>query len=241
MYKEMYEDIDDLLGEDVKHLNLKEKITDRISFGGRSHCPNCNSKIPIWYNIPILGYFIIAGKARCCGKKVSIRYPLIESITAVGSTLLAFYFPTEIFLFSLAALWFCIPLFLIDLDEKILPDTMVYPLAWLGILFAYLGYSPITLEEATMGYLCGFAVLWVLAFMYKQITGQDGLGGGDPKLLAAICCWTGALVLPYIFLISVVITLLIFILKREREIPYGPGLIAGGILVWNYMNLPMVL
>ena len=218
----------------------------------RSACPSCGHKISALENIPILSYLWLQGKCAACETRISPRYPIVEAITGILSAAAAGYFG-----FGLAAIgailfiWMLIALTFIDFDTQLLPDSITLPLLWTGLFFN-LQSTFVPLQSAVIGALAGYLSLWVIYWLFKLVTGKEGMGYGDFKLLAAIGAWLGWSMLPLVILLSsavgaVVGILLIVIAKQGRSvpIPFGPYLaIAGWItffwgdrLVDGYLKL----
>ncbi|HOY70350.1 MAG TPA: A24 family peptidase [Methylotenera sp.] len=202
----------------------------------RSACPNCGHKITALENIPILSWLILHGKCSGCKTPISARYPLVEALTGALIGLVAYkygYSATTffawIFVFALIALTF------IDFDTQLLPDDITLPLLWLGILFNLNG-GLTDLKSAVIGAMAGYLILWSIYWLFKLVTGKEGMGYGDFKLLAAIGAWFGWKILPAVILLSSVMGTiigvgLIVLAKRGREVPmpFGPFLALGGI------------
>ena len=202
----------------------------------RSACPHCGHNISALENIPIISYLILGGKCKGCQAKISMRYPLIEALTGalIGAVAYKFgysYFAlfAFIFVFALVALTF------IDLDTFLLPDDIVLPLLWLGLLFNLnTGFTDI--KSAVVGAAAGYMVLWIVFWLFKLIRGKEAMGYGDFKLLGAIGAWFGWQLLPAVILLSAVvgsvigIYLMLFKGKNKNyAIPFGPYLALGGI------------
>ena len=202
-----------------------------------SKCPSCKTSIKAWQNLPVLSYLILGGRCANCKAAISIRYPLVEFLTAALSVLIAWYFGFGLqTLFGLILLWGLISLSLIDLDHKLLPDDITLPLLWLG-LFASLFNVFIDSQNAIIGAIVGYLSLWSVYMAFKLITGKEGMGFGDFKLLAVFGAWFGWKVLPVIILLSSAIGALVGIsmilfYKRGREvpIPFGPYLAGAGLV-----------
>ena len=209
----------------------------------RSQCPNCQHKITAIENIPIISWLFLRGRCSSCHNKISIRYPLIELSTALFSILVAYTFGVQ--WFTLAALvltWSMISLALIDFDTQLLPDNITLPIMWMGVLMSLLSISPISLEDSIIGLLLGYLSLWSIYHLFKIITGKEGMGYGDFKLLALLGAWLGWQSLPLILFLSAVVgsivgISLILFLGRDKNIPipFGPYLASAGFisLIWG--------
>ncbi len=209
----------------------------------RSRCPHCGHQITALENIPLISYFfLLKGKCSACKAAISVRYPLIEAVTALISGATAYYFgPSWQAVGALLLIWALIALSAIDFDTQLLPDSITLPLVWLGITFNLFNTFT-SLESAVIGAMAGYLSLWSISFLFKKLTGRDGMGGGDFKLLAALGAWLGWKLLPSIVLLSSVvgaavgIALIVFTKHgRDTPIPFGPYLAAaGGIaLFWG--------
>ncbi|MDM8547655.1 prepilin peptidase [Candidatus Venteria ishoeyi] len=207
-----------------------------------SHCPHCGHEIRPWENIPVLSFLIQMGRCSQCREKISWRYPAIESLSAVLSLALAwqlgFGWPL---LFGLFFLWALLALTFIDLDKQLLPDQITLPLLWLGIILSFFNiYTPLAMS--VIGAIAGYLVLWSVYWGFKLLTGKEGMGYGDFKLLAALGAWFGWQALPLLILlasISGAVFGLAFILffqhDRRQPIPFGPYLAFAGwvMLMWG--------
>ena len=202
----------------------------------RSACPSCGHQITALENIPIISYLILGGKCKSCKAKISMRYPLAEALTGalVGAVSYKYgYTYTTLFawIFTLAL----IALTFIDFDTQLLPDDITLPLLWLGLLFN-LNSGFTNLKSAVIGAILGYLILWSVYWLFKIITGKEGMGYGDFKLLAAIGAWFGWQLLPAVILLSSVVGAVIgigmIIFKGKSggtAIPFGPFLALGGI------------
>jgi len=202
----------------------------------RSACPQCGHQITALENIPIISYLILGGKCKGCKTKISMRYPLVEALTGALIGAVAFkYGYTSTTLFAWVFTLALIALTFIDFDTQYLPDDITLPLLWLGLLFNLNGGFT-DLNSAVIGAILGYLILWSVYWLFKIVTGKEGMGFGDFKLLAAIGAWFGWQILPAVILLSSVvgavigIALIIFRGKgRNTAIPFGPFLALGGI------------
>ena len=207
-----------------------------------SHCPQCKAPIKPWQNIPVLSYLFLAGKCANCGTRISLRYPAVELVTGLATLLLGWYFDASPALLGAMLLtWSLITLTMIDFDHQLLPDDITLPLLWLGLLFN-IGGTYTSLQDAVLGAMAGYLLLWSVYWLFKLVTGKEGMGYGDFKLLAALGAWLGWQALPMIVLLSSLVGAvigigLIFLKRQGREtpMPFGPYLaIAGWIaLLWG--------
>lgn len=202
-----------------------------------STCPSCGHGIRAWENVPVISYLVLGGKCASCKAGISPRYPIIEAITALFSVVtLLVMGPTEAALWSLVLVWVLIALTVIDFDTQLLPDSMTLPLMWLGLILNYFGVLT-DLSSAFWGAVAGYLSLWSVYWLFKLVTGKEGMGHGDFKLLAALGAWLGWELLPAVILLSslvgavVGISLMVFRKHgREVPIPFGPYLAAAGLL-----------
>jgi leader peptidase (prepilin peptidase) / N-methyltransferase len=207
-----------------------------------SHCLHCNHRIRAWENIPLLSYFWLKGRCSNCKTAISTRYPLVELATGLLTAYLAFHFGLTVQgLFALLLLWGLIALTVIDIDVQLLPDNLTLPLLWLGLLVNSAGVF-VPLQDAVFGAVAGYLVLWVVYWLFKLLTGKEGMGYGDFKLLAALGAWLGWQALPMVVLLSSFVGAVIGIagiLLRGRDknipIPFGPYLAIAGLitLLWG--------
>ena len=208
-----------------------------------SHCPHCNHRIRWYENVPVVSWALPKGRCSGCKAPISKRYPIIELLTALVAGLCAWRFGYDPWLiFMLYGSFTLLALAVIDLDTTLLPDDLTYPLLWAGLLAAVLGISPVSLSDAMIGAMAGYLALWSLYWVFKLLTGKEGMGYGDFKLLAALGAWLGWQYLPVVVLLSSVVGLVFAVsmmasgsVKRDQGIPFGPYLaIAGWIaLLWG--------
>lgn len=222
-------------------LEKKEKRFD-LMFPS-SHCPNCQHKIKAWENIPLISYLLLGRKCRQCGEKISMRYPLIELLTGVLSFIVAWHFGySEQAAAGLLFTWLLIALSFIDYDTQLLPDVITLPMVWIGLLLS-LGVVFVSPTESIIGAVAGYLALWSVYQAFKLLTGKEGMGFGDFKLLAAMGAWLGWKMLPVMILLSsfagAVIGIALIVLKlqnKEKPIPFGPYLAIAGWLTMLYGN-----
>ena len=203
----------------------------------RSRCPHCGHQITAVENIPVVSFLVLRGRCRHCKAPIGVRYPIVEILTGVLSAFAAWRFGYSMALLgALGFLWAMVALTFIDLDTQLLPDNLTLPLLWLGLLFNLPGTFT-ELSSAVVGAVAGYLTLWSVYWLFKLVTGKEGMGYGDFKLLAAIGAWLGWQMLPLTILLSsavgalVGISLIVFA-RHERNvpIPFGPYLAAAGVL-----------
>jgi len=208
-----------------------------------STCPNCGHLIRWYENIPLISYFLIlGGKCSSCKTSISLRYPLIELTTAVISGFIVWQYGFNPVAFAIVFFsWCLIVLTAIDIDHQLLPDKITLPLLWSGLILNSFDYFT-TLPSALWGAVLGYLSLWSVFWLFKLVTGKEGMGYGDFKLLAALGAWTGADMLPLIILASSLIGaivggLMIIFNRHESQtpIPFGPYLAGAGwiALLWG--------
>jgi leader peptidase (prepilin peptidase)/N-methyltransferase len=203
----------------------------------RSACPQCGHQITALENIPLLSWLWLRGRCSACSAPIGARYPLVELLTALLSAAVAWKWGVSAqTLGALLLVWTLIALAFIDLDTTLLPDSLTLPLLWLGLLFNLGGHFA-SLPDAVIGAMAGYGVLWSVYWLFKLVTGKDGMGYGDFKLLAAIGAWLGWQMLPVTLLLSSVVgaaigIAMIVLVKHDRRvpIPFGPYLAGGGLV-----------
>jgi len=208
----------------------------------RSACPHCGHAITALENIPILSWLMLRGRCRGCQARISARYPLVELSTGLSTLAIAWYFPLGWpLLGALLLTWTLIALTFIDLDKMLLPDQLTLPLLWLGLLLNISGHF-VSLQDAVLGAMFGYLVLWSLYWSFKLLTGKEGMGYGDFKLLAALGAWLGWQALPLILILSslvgAIVGITLLLLRRHQQgnpIPFGPYLAMAGwiALLWG--------
>ncbi len=207
-----------------------------------SRCPSCGVPIKPWHNIPLVSYVLLRGKCKACSTPISIQYPLVELVSALATAFIVFQFGLSLMAaYCLMFTWVLIALTGIDFREQLLPDQITLPLLWLG-LFANLNGTFVPLNEAVVGALGGYLSLWSVFWLFKLITGKEGMGYGDFKLLAALGAWMGWQMLPLIIILSTFVGALVGVAgllmnTRERQVPmaFGPFLAMAGwiALIWG--------
>ena len=207
-----------------------------------SSCRDCGAAIKPWHNIPVISFLLLGGQCAACGTGISWRYPTVELATALLSLAAAMTFGLSWELAgALAICWCLVALTGIDIDTQLLPDSITLPLLWAGIAFNVFGVFT-DLQSAVVGAMLGYVVLWSVFWLFKLITGKDGMGYGDFKLLAALGAWFGWQSLPLIIILSsfvgAAIGIMLVVAKRQgRDIPmpFGPYL-AGAGLLWLFFG-----
>ncbi|MFO1394852.1 MAG: A24 family peptidase [Steroidobacteraceae bacterium] len=215
----------------------------------RSACPHCGAPIRAHQNIPVVSWLALGGRCATCRAPISVRYPLVEIGTAVLSAAVVWRYGWEWqAVAALLVTWSLISLAMIDLDHQLLPDAITLPLMWGGLL-ASVAWTPgpalsipVDPWSAITGAAAGYLVLWSVYWAFKLVTGKEGMGYGDFKLLAALGAWMGWQALPLVLLLSAltgaVIGLSMIVLRgrgRDVPIPFGPYLAAAGwiALMWG--------
>lgn len=207
-----------------------------------SQCPACGTPIKPWHNVPVLGWLWLRGRAACCGAPISVQYPLVEAACALLSAICALHFgPSPQLLAALVFTWMLLALAVIDWRTQLLPDDLTLPLLWLGLLASTVPLFA-TPVSAIVGAAAGYLSLWSVYWTFKLLTGREGMGYGDFKLLAAFGAWLGWQSLAEIILLSsvvgAVVGALLIALRRQRSgqpMPYGPYLAGAGwiALLWG--------
>ena len=212
-----------------------------------SSCPSCGARIAPHHNVPVLSYLWLRGRCAHCGGRISPRYPIVEAATAALTVVVAIVFgPSWQFVAAAGFTWALIALALIDIDHKLLPDSITQPLLWAGLLvslFSIEGEPLFTdVSSAVIGAAAGYLSLWLVFHLFRLLTGKEGMGYGDFKLLAALGAWLGWQMLPLVILLSAAVgaivgSILLLASGRSRHtpIPFGPYLAAAGWigLLWG--------
>jgi leader peptidase (prepilin peptidase) / N-methyltransferase len=236
MQREWEQQCHDLIGSAVPE-------TDELTLSKpRSRCPHCGHAITALENIPVISYLVLKGRCKDCKAPISKRYPLIELLTAIISAVVAWHFGFGTAVCGALILsWALVALTFIDVDHQLLPDSITLPLLWLGLIFNL--FETFTdINSAVIGAIAGYLALWMVYHAFRLVTGKEGMGYGDFKLLAALGAWMGWQALPMIILLSSLVGALVgislILLKqqhRDNPIPFGPYLAAAGwlALVWG--------
>lgn len=223
--------------------DIKEEDNSSINLlVPRSRCPHCEHMISAIDNIPVISYCLLRGRCRNCSHPIPLRYPAIELLSAIVTAFLAWRFGFHVQLVFAAILsWSLICLAFIDFEHHFLPDDITLPVLWLGLIINMFGLFT-DIYSSLLGAILGYGVLWIIFVVFKLLTGKEGMGYGDFKLLAMLGAWLGWQQLPFIILASSltgVITGLSLILfsgqNRSTPFPFGPSLAAAGwvALLWG--------
>ncbi|HCF73578.1 MAG TPA: prepilin peptidase [Gammaproteobacteria bacterium] len=207
-----------------------------------SRCPTCKQSIHWWENIPLLSYVLLRGRCSHCDVHISLRYPAVEALTALLSITVFWVLGLDWQLAAALILtWGLIVLSFVDLDHMLLPDVITLPLLWLGLLVNLAG-GFCDIGSAVIGAVSGYLVLWIIFHVYRMISGREGFGYGDFKLLAALGAWLGWQMLPLVLLLAslcgavIGITLIMLTPREARQpLPFGPYLAVAGwiVLLWG--------
>lgn len=226
----------------------------------RSACPSCQAPITALQNVPVLSWLFLRGRCAGCGTRISARYPIVELLTGVASALVAWRYGFTPFMgAALVLTWYLIALTFIDVDHQLLPDSLTLPLLWIGLLVALTigaaapgsgdalaaGFAPlpVPLRTSVIGAVAGYLSLWSVYHLFRLLTGKEGMGYGDFKLLAALGAWLGwKMLLPIVLSAAAVGAItgvaLIALRGRDRGVPiaFGPFLAAAGYLMLLFGN-----
>lgn len=235
LYRNWKSECEGMADEMPDHPALKDLSKPYDLVTPASHCPKCQAPVKAWQNIPVISFLLLKGRCSNCDNRIGVRYPVVELVTGLLSLVLVMQLGWG---WPLAAMlvftWMLVSMSVIDIDHQILPDTMTLSLLWLGLLVNTQGLF-VPLESAVFGAAAGYGVLWGFFHIFKLLTGKEGMGFGDFKLLAALGAWLGLTAVPLIILLSSVVGAVvgivgILILGRDRQlpIPFGPYLAAAG-------------
>ena len=207
-----------------------------------SHCGHCKASVKAWQNIPVISYLILRGKCASCKTSFSVRYPLVELLTGILSAYVVYKFGWSLqSLLGLLLTWVLVALSFIDFDHQLLPDDIVLPVLWLGLGLSLLPVFAVPVDSI-IGAISGYLCLWLVFQLFRIVTGKEGMGHGDFKLLALLGAWFGWQLLPQIVLISTVVGSIVGILlivtkkaNSDNAIPFGPYIaLAGWIaMLWG--------
>jgi leader peptidase (prepilin peptidase) / N-methyltransferase len=215
----------------------------------RSACPGCHVPISSLHNVPVLSWLWLRGRCASCGIRISARYPAVEMLCAIATALVAWRFgfgwPAAC---AIVVSWFLIALTFIDLDHQLLPDSLTLPLLWMGLLASLTGWAsgnqslPVTPVSAIGGAVIGYLCLWSVYHGFRLLTGKEGMGYGDFKLLAALGAWLGwQMLLPIVLLsacVGAIVGIALILLRRQHRgtpMPFGPFLATAGwvAMLWG--------
>lgn len=221
-----------------EYLNIELDEEDKKPFNiifPPSRCPKCHSPVRFWQNIPVISYLLLRGRCHSCKTPIPLRYPAVEILTAAVFAAVAWrYGFTPLTAGGLFFSAMLLAMTFIDADTQLLPDELTLPLLWAGLLFNW-HYGFIPLPNALLGAVAGYLSLWTLGFCFKLLTGKDGMGGGDLKLLAALGAWLGIAVLPLIAFIAALVGLVAAVAMKavkSQPIAFGPALAIAGWIVF---------
>ncbi len=232
-----------VLGSFLNVCIYRVPIKKSIAFPS-SHCPQCGENIRFYDNIPVLSYAILGGTCRKCRTPIPIRYPLVELITGLLSTALFLRFGVSVqFFLYLAFSASLVVITFIDIQHKIIPDVISIPGIIVGLIISFFGFTGMPWHESLVGLLAGGGCLFLVGTLFEWITGKEGMGGGDVKLLAMIGAWMGWKGLPYIVLMSSLagaliggISLIVAGSGMRTKIPFGPFLSLGALVYFFFGN-----
>ena len=246
MEREWREQADELAKTPSEH-EIPEGRFDLVA--PRSRCPSCGALITAWQNIPVISYLFLKGRCAECKTSISVRYPLVELMTALLAATVAWHFGAGWeALMAIALTIALVAIAMIDADTQLIPDSIVLPLMWLGLAMSL--FNPmagaqtlfIAPTDAIVGAMAGYLSLWSVFWLFKLATGKDGMGYGDFKLLAALGAWLGWQQLPIIIMMSAIVGAAInitMIVARGKDrsipIPFGPYLATAGwiTMIWG--------
>ena len=240
--REWRRDCQQFLGQDTETSVPAETESSWNLIWPGSHCPHCAKTLAVHENIPVLSYLWLRGRCSACQAVISPRYPSVELLSALLSAVVAHRFGPEVqVLPALALTWSLLALSFIDAEHQLLPDVITLPILWLGLLLSV--FRVFTDSTASiLGAVAGYLSLWLVYQLFKWLTGREGMGHGDFKLLALLGAWLGWAHLPQIILLSSLVgavaglTLIALTQRDHRQpIPYGPYLAAAGwiALIWG--------
>lgn len=223
---------------DVLGLPAGPKLDKLTLSAPRSCCPTCGHKIRMRENIPLLSYAMLRGRCSGCKTPISWRYPVIELFTAIVTATIAWHFGPSFHACATIVLgWALISMSVIDIEHQLLPDPIVLPTLWCGLMVNAFGLF-VPLQDALWGAVAGYGSLWLFSAVYKLVRGQDGLGNGDMKLLALFGAWGGWQVVPLTFFLACVVGAFVSLAlisngRRDagQRLSFGPYLAIAGIVM----------
>ena len=217
-----------------------------------SRCTNCETLLKPWHNIPLISYLLLKGRCKSCAEPISLQYPAVELICGLLTVAVVYHFGfTAQAAWALLFTWVLVALTGIDVNHQLLPDNLTLPLLWLGLL-VNMSATFVPLADAVAGAVAGYMVLWSVYWAFKLITGKEGMGHGDFKLLAALGAWLGWQQLPMIILLSSAVGaligtvgILLYGREKQAQIAFGPylaiagwiALVAGEKITSSYLQL----
>lgn len=224
-------------------LEMPEQSASAISLlRPGSRCPGCESPIAWYDNIPVISYLLLRGQCRRCAQPIHLRYPVIELLTALLSVIVAWQVGFGLMgAAAIALTWALVALSGIDLDHQLLPDSITLPALWAGLLLSVIG-GWVTPTQAIVGAAAGYLSLWLVFHAFRIVTGKEGMGHGDFKLLAVFGAWLGWEALPLVILLSSVVGAVMGgvlmatgTLRRDQPMPFGPFIAAAGwiAMLWG--------
>lgn len=207
-----------------------------------SRCPSCDTPIKPWHNIPIFGWLFLRGRCSHCSTEISLYYPLVELAGGVLSGIVAWQIGPGIeAVIVMAFTWTLLALAVIDLREQLLPDAITLPLLWAGLIVSLFGFF-VEVHSAVIGAVAGYLTLWIVYWVFRLLTGKEGLGYGDFKLFAAFGAWMGWQALPVIIVMSsmvgAVVGVTLMLVNSNgwgQRLPFGPFLAGAAwlTLLWG--------
>ena len=208
----------------------------------RSRCTSCSHELRWWENIPVVSYLVLRGRCSACGQTISLRYPAVElACCAAAVAVMLVYGVAWHTLGAMVLSFSLIAIAVIDIDTRMIPDVVVLPMLWLGLFYNAFGLI-VDADDAILGAVAGYLVLWLIYWIYKLVTGMEGLGFGDLKLAAMLGAWLGVTMIPIFLMVAftagtlVGVGLIIFAGgSRHSVVPFGPFLAAAGwvALLWG--------
>jgi len=242
MQKEWHQECKELLQDTEQKEDAKEEEKFNL-MTPRSTCPSCGHMITALENIPVISYLFLKGKCSSCKTPISFQYPLVEIFTAALSIFIAWKFAFGWQAFAAIVLaWTLITLSIIDAKTMLLPDNLTLPLMWLGIAVNYQSLF-VDLHSSVLGAMIGYLSLWTLFQVFKLVTGKEGMGYGDFKILAALGAWGGWQIVPFtVFaasLFGAIFGIIWMNIKRGRNanmMPFGPWLASAGLIAFLWRD-----